>query len=413
MTILYGFVTSAFSPGGYNPQGYRIVLAGKQGIFGETFSGGTNGDGGVYQLVPPAKASGKWSERILLAFSGNAKDGADPLGLAAHGGALYGTTSCCGPRDDGVVFRLAPPVKGQRAWKELVLHTFPSFTKGIPDGASPQGQMAFDSSGDLFGTAKYGGTSTKQYGDGVVWELTPPAGGRGAWKESILYRFRGHPGGSNPAAGLSRSADGSLWGTTNAGGTSNLGTVFKLTRPRSGKPPWNEQVVYSFVGGKSGANPGSNGVTIYGKDFLVGMTVHGGNKDNGVVYELTPGANRKWTENVLFRFPLLCGYCSDYSSPHGGITAARSGVLYGTTAGSGRKQFGTVFRLTPPSVAGKPWTETDVWTFDGGKYQGGTPKEGVVLDSSGAIFGTTTEEGPGGCPASCGSGGGAVFKLVP
>jgi hypothetical protein len=85
-------------------------------------------------------------------------------------------------------------------------------------------------------------------------------------------------------------------------------------------------------------------------------------------------------------------------------------VLYSTTQGGGRDQWGSVFALRPPTVAGKPWSEADLWTFNGGIHFGFTPKAGLSMDSSGALYGTVAQEDAA-LPA--GAGGGEVLKLAP
>ncbi|MGO8983216.1 MAG: choice-of-anchor tandem repeat GloVer-containing protein [Terriglobales bacterium] len=102
------------------------------------------------------------------------------------------------------------------------------------------------------------------------------------------------------------------------------------------------------------------------------------------------------------------------------------GNLYGTTAAGGNKSTkcavytgqpgcGVVFKLTP--TAQGPWKETVLHTFTGGA-DGGVPEGGVILDSSGNLYGTTYFGGdskPEVCHASPGfaAGCGVVYKLTP
>jgi hypothetical protein len=64
-------------------------------------------------------------------------------------------------------------------------------------------------------------------------------------------------------------------------------------------------------------------------------------------------------------------------------------VLYGTTEGDGVATFGTVFELTPPVVPGGAWTESVLYNFTGG-FDGGMPLSGLIVDSSGVLYGTTS-----------------------
>jgi uncharacterized repeat protein (TIGR03803 family) len=82
---------------------------------------------------------------------------------------------------------------------------------------------------------------------GTVFKLTPPAAGQTAWTETVLVSFNG-ANGNGPAAGLIADSAGNLYGTTNEGGASGLGTVFKLTPPAAGQTAWTETVLVSFNG---------------------------------------------------------------------------------------------------------------------------------------------------------------------
>lgn len=83
-------------------------------------------------------------------------------------GNLYGTTTAgglgCNNGSCGVVYRLAPQSNG--TWKETTLWQF----EAASDGSKPQDGLALDSAGNLFGTAKFGGS---RYGYGTVFEITP------------------------------------------------------------------------------------------------------------------------------------------------------------------------------------------------------------------------------------------------
>jgi uncharacterized repeat protein (TIGR03803 family) len=120
------------------------------------------------------------------------------------------------------VFKLTPPANGQTRWSETVLYGFTD-----ADGKSPQAAgLIFDQKGALFGTTIFGGTSNR----GAVFKLTPPAAGRTRWTETVLHKFTGRRDGAHPLSGLTFDKKGALYGTTNLGGASNWGTVFKLTR---------------------------------------------------------------------------------------------------------------------------------------------------------------------------------------
>jgi len=139
-------------------------------------------------------------------------------------------------------------------------------------------------SGVLYGTARHGGISAS----GMVFALSPPVDPAGAWTEAVLYNFRGGTSdGSEPGAGVVFGRHGALYGTTDYGGSNNLGTIFSLTPPVFRGRPWTETVLYTFTGLADGAFPTST--LVVGEDGVVyGTTVNGGYAGGGVVFALAP-----------------------------------------------------------------------------------------------------------------------------
>jgi len=119
-----------------------------------------------------------------------------------------------------------------------------------PDGISPQSNLVFDSSGNLYGTTIEGGL----YGSGTVFKLTPS---QGQWTETVLYSFCSQTpnctDGGVPHAGLVFDAEGNLYGTASQRGATNGGVVFELM-PHSGGS-WTESVLHSFGNGTDGSSP--------------------------------------------------------------------------------------------------------------------------------------------------------------
>jgi len=276
-----------------------------------------------YQIYEAAlTASGKLSKpKLIYTFpsADNHKDGVVLSGPAEFGpdGNLYGATNQ-GGKGYGVIYKLTPvTVGGKTTWTETVLHTF----TGGADGGRPWGQLAIDSAGNLYGTTTMGGeldgaptncSNNGFAGCGVVFELLYRATGT-LWTEKILYSFSGAADGAIPMAGVVLDPHNNLFGTTFAGGNTNLaacsgaaignttpgcGVVFELTGK---KYPRTESVPYAFMGGADGAEPQS-AVILNGRDIF-GTTVAGGNttdaicgsgeglgyaKGCGVVFEITP-----------------------------------------------------------------------------------------------------------------------------
>jgi hypothetical protein len=367
-------------------------------------------------LMPgSARLAAAQTETVIHRFQNQYHGGLSPSGglVADPTGALYGTTLLGGKRVHGLsygaVYRLSPPSIAGGAWQEKVLY---SFTAG-GGGQNPNGGVLIEGK-----TSKVYGTAGSESGFGLVYELTPGS----PWTESVLYSFTG-PDGSDPNGGLISDDSGALYGTTSQGGTftcnggdTGCGVVYKLTPPTKASGAWTEQILYSFQGGDDGSQP-SGGLTFDRNGALYGLAFLGGSGAAGVVYKLTPPADRGglWTESVIHSFSGVLG-SSEGAFPLGALTVDRTGRLYGTTNDFGQYGYGNVYQLTPPGSAGGDWTETILYQFTGGS-DGGVPDAGVVRGTNGALYGTTALGGQvTGGNGQCANGGfgcGTVFKLVP
>jgi uncharacterized repeat protein (TIGR03803 family) len=327
-------------------------------------------------------------EKVLHSFNNDGTDGAYPqAGLIFDAaGNLYGTTHGGGANSYGTVFEMTPAAGG--TWTERVLHSF----AGGTDGTNPAAGLIFDAAGNLYGTTTQGGL----YNYGIVFELTPAAGG--TWIFNELYNFRGGTDGANPYAELIFDAAGNLYGTTLNGGSTGTGygTVFELTPAAGGT--WTEQVLYSFRGGTDGTWPYA-GLIFDAAGNLYGTTPNGSTNNGGIAFELTPAAGGTWTEKVLYSFQ---GGTEGWN-PFAGLIFDAAGNLYGTTAaGGGAQNAGTVFELTP--AAGGTWTEKVLWSLRN-PPDGNAPYSKLIFDGAGNLYGTTVH---GGTP-----GYGMVFELTP
>jgi uncharacterized repeat protein (TIGR03803 family) len=248
-------------------------------LYGTTSTGGSAGQGAVFQLSPPSSSGGPWTETVLYSFQGGT-DGATPAARVVFGpgGALYGTTLGGGSPGQGVVFELAPPLEGQWSWAETVLFTF----TGYLGGGFPQG-VTFGPDGALYGAAETQGAN----GWGVVYRLAPVTSGPNGWTEADLYAFTGQADGGYPVGPLVFGTNGALYGATTIGGAPNGGgTIYKLTPPAKGKTKWGFSALYQFQTAADGLAP-LDGV-VFGPDgALFGTASAGGGKSySGVVFEL-------------------------------------------------------------------------------------------------------------------------------
>jgi uncharacterized repeat protein (TIGR03803 family) len=213
-TVLYSFTGQGGD--GWEPYG-GLLMDGSGYLYGTTrYGGDRGGDGTVFKVF---QSRGMWKLKIVYSFSGS--DGYEPFGtlIKDKNGALYGTTYAGGGNDEGVVFMLS---QSAGKWRESVLHSFNSF---IADGANPRAGLTWGPSGVLYGTTSEGGTPGYP-GVGIVFELTQSGG---VWTETILHSFQGDSDGSYPLGGVTFDKNGTLYGTTAAGGTDNLGTVWTIT----------------------------------------------------------------------------------------------------------------------------------------------------------------------------------------
>jgi uncharacterized repeat protein (TIGR03803 family) len=268
------------------------------------------------------------------------------------------------------------------------------------DGHLPYGPLVADTQGVLYGTTSSGGSSNQ----GTVFSLSPPAGGSQAWAETQLLSFDGAVGGSQPLTGVVFGANGVLYGTTSTGGQSDAGTVFSLTPPVEPGGAWTEAVLYNFSGGADGSQPNYGPLLAGTGGVLYGMTSAGGTNGGGVVFSLTPPAipGRAWTETVLWSFG---GSATDGTNPLGGLVQDAAGVLYGGTAGGGKKGQGSVFSLTQPTKPGGAWTERVLYRLMGNQ-DGSAPMGNLLLGNGGVLYGITSL---GGGP----SNQGVAFSLTP
>ena len=337
--------------------------------YGETLGGGSMacayGCGLVYELSP--QEGGAWAETILYEFTGGT-DGYEPNGGLAIDGAgnLYGVTRSGGANGYGAAFELTPGASG---WREATLYSFCT-PPACTDGFEPRSAPVLDPADNLYGTA-----------GNVAYELSP---GPSGWTETVLYTFCSQPNctdGGDPQA-LVRDAAGNLYGATYDGGSSNDGVIFAL-RPQPGGQ-WQYQVLYSFQGSDDGEHP--NAATLH-NGALFGSTNNGGGSKLcttgcGTVFELAAGkAGGPPVETVLHRF----GPPSQGILPLGPVAFVSAGDAFGVAGdGGGPCGCGAVFEISAGG-RGKPPVYRVAHDFDG--QDGALPL--YVSTHGGNVFGTT------------------------
>jgi uncharacterized repeat protein (TIGR03803 family) len=345
-SVLYSF---AGNPNGSTPNG-GIIQASDGNFYGTTQYGGTSCDGIVFAITTAG------AETVVQSF-GKCSQGTDrdgPIGnlVQASDGNFYGTTLFGGTSGSGTVFELTT------AGVATALYSF----LGGSDGMNPNGDLIQASDGNFYGTTTYGGTDGVVSDEGTVFRVTPEG------VETVLHSFVGTDG-ANPAAGLVEGTDGNLYGTTNGGGSGDNGTAFRIT------PAGVLTVLHVFSGSSSdGAKPTT---LIQGQDGnFYGVTAAGGTSNNGTVFEISSTG----TGTVLYSFAR-----ADGSWPISLIQAS-DGNFYGTTLFGGATGNGTAFRVTPDGVA------TVLHAFGTGATDGINPN-GLVQGIDGNLYGTTAGGG--------------------
>ncbi|HUI83053.1 MAG TPA: choice-of-anchor tandem repeat GloVer-containing protein [Candidatus Binatia bacterium] len=271
----------------------------------------------------------------------------------------------------------------------------------------------------------------------------------------LLYTFTGGLDGAQPYAGLTMDRGGNLFGTTHSGNQgTNWGNVYELKHIGTGwtfnalelfdgalqsravfgpdgtlygtspnnlagyfygyvynlRPPvaafcravlchWNSFVIYGFSGGSDGATPRYGDLIFDSAGNMYGTAAGGGDgqggNGHGVVYEMMRSGNG-WTQAPIYTFS-----GPDGAAPYNGVIFDSVGNLYGTTTQGGQNGLGTVFELSP---SGGGWTERVLYSFQGGT-DGSLPTAGLFMDQTGNLYGSARTGGSG--------GGGTLFELTP
>jgi uncharacterized repeat protein (TIGR03803 family) len=264
-------------------------------------------------------------------------------------------------------------------------------------------------SGKFYGVTNDGSLAHCDLGCGTVFELSPASGG--TWKQTTLHIFTG-PDGVWPSAGLVLDSAGNIYGTTYYGGStfgsgclgSGCGVVFKLSFTGNG---WVETVLHNFTGGNDGSNP--TVLALGASSTLLGITSFGGSAAQcstgcGVVFQLSPDSTGAWHETRLLAF---AGGASGQKPL--GLLLDSSGNIFGTAGGGNNTCYpgycGLVFKLFHSSTG---WKESVPYRFHGS--DGALPNASLIFDSTGNIYGSTSEGGNG-CNTLTGCG--TIFRLSP
>ncbi len=391
---------------GAGPAG-GLRLDGVGNLYGTTYSGGAWGAGTVFKL----RTDGSRLE-VLHSFVGGVSEGWSPYGplLLDGAGTLFGTTKSGGEWYAGTLFRLNTDGNGFAN-----LH---SFSGTAPYGANPNGSLAVDAVGDLYGTTPNGGA----FGKGTVFKVG--ADGTGL---TVVHTFgAGNTDGAHPLGGVVLDGAGNLYGTTSYGDPSTAGTVFRVRTDGTGFV-----ILHSFHWSDTSDGSDPSSALIFDEvGNLFGTTYGGGSAGGGTVFSLrTDGTGFTILhsfaissgpiavqpivplvldgEGNLFGTTGNCGTVyrlktdgaefsvlhafyggADGCDPLGSLVLDGAGNLYGTTASGGLLRNGTVFTL---KVDGAGYRV--LHTFAGGASDGARPVAPLLLDAAGNLYGTTSAGG--------------------
>lgn len=322
--------------GGCNPVDYGYLTQGKDGNLYGTAAGPSNGS--IFMVTPTSPVT----YTDLYFFDGiTAGTPVAALTLASDGN-FYGTTQAGGTSSLGTVFRFTPP---------STLKVLYNFTSSYPASAPVQAK-----DGNLYGITSGGQPYRVTLPKGTVTILSSTA-------PNQVY------------APLLLASDGNLYGTSRGGGTSGVGTVFRMSTGGVFK------ILHNFTGvGTDGAVP--QGPVAQGQDGnLYGTTESGGTTSFGTVFEISLTGTYKTLVSL--------DSTTDGGSPAAGLLAASDGFFYGSTTVGGGDDFGTLFQ------AGKSGIYNKLFDFTGitGAVLGENPFTTVMAHTNGSFYGVTSYDG--------------------
>jgi len=343
--LLHEFAGGA-ADGGY-PYG-SLIFSGST-LYGMTEYGGASTYGTIFKMQTDGSGFA-----LLHSFAAGTADGAEPCGsLIISGSILYGMTPYYGANTKGTIFKMQTDGSGY-----TLLH---SFAGGAADGAFPFGSLVISGSA-LYGMTYYGGDSDY----GTVFKMETDGSGF-----TLLHEFAGGTAdGASPRGSLILSGS-ALYGMTYYGGDSDYGTVFKIETDGT-----SFTLLHEFAGGAADGYMPYTDLTISGST-LYGMTIYGGESERGTIFKVqTDGSGF----SLLHEF---AGGADDGKDPYGSLILFGLD-LYGMTMLGGDNDQGVIFSLPVPSITSVDFLGT--WDGQGVYYRNSITAAWVKMASPATLI---------------------------
>jgi uncharacterized repeat protein (TIGR03803 family) len=325
-SVFYSFGSGIGDAFGLTPQG--VIQAADGNFYGTTSGGGVAGFGTIFKIGQDGTVS------VLHSFGDGsvANDGATPQSsglVQGSDGNFYGVTMAGGSKGLGTIFKITP------LGAMTILHSFGDGSV-TNDGAAPKANLLQAADGNFYGTTSAGGSNS----DGAIFRVTPSG------TVTILHSFQDGSvtnDGSKPVASLIQQPSGTFYGTTQAGGSAQKGTIFQMTVSGS---TGTVTTLHSFGGTAASDGDTPLAALIQGFDGnFYGTTNVGGSANSGTIFEMILGGTPATTTVTLIHQFGDNSAANDGAYPTGALVQDATGNFYGTTSGGGMNSAGTVFSI--------------------------------------------------------------------
>ncbi len=273
-----------------------------------------------------------------------------------------------------------------------------SFNGGVGEGTSPRGDLVLGSDGFFYGTTNGGGASNS----GSVFKMTAAGALTMLHSFATYFTNQSNADGAQPYGGLVQAGDGYFYGTTSTGGAGGGGTVFKV----SSSGTFATLFAFGAVSGSGVVNVGGSNpvdaLIVGGDGNLYGDTSAGGADGYGTMFEITL-SNGALTTLYNVALPLATG---TGAGPRGRLLAGSDGDLYGTAALGGAYREGAIFGLSTSDGNIDDLHDMSAYgaVYASGNTDGAQVDAGLTLGEDGALYGVASRQGP--------YGYGTVFKVT-